>query len=168
MNSDRKTEKELRKELEQLRRAVAKLDHGNRHVARMLPSDGQWELALRESAAFYRALFTSLPVGIGVIRLDGKVLLINDALFNLLGYKGEEIKGVDIDQLYPDLSDRARILERLARDRVIHDYKVRIQRRDGTTFLASLTAVIQTLELGEVVLVVVTDTGDLSAGGGKP
>jgi len=72
------------------------------------------EQALHRSEASYRGLVEHAAYGIYRATGDGKFLMVNPALFTMLGYgSGEELLKVDIARdLYVDPEARVRILER--------------------------------------------------------
>ena len=67
--------------------------------------------ALYESEARFQTLFERADVGIKQVRQDGRVMLVNDFLCNLLGYSRDELEDADYTRMvHPD--DRAADSER--------------------------------------------------------
>ena len=61
------------------------------------------ERALRESEERYRLVFDESPMGIGIADEDGRLIAINDAITEMLGYTEEELLGRRIaDITHPD------------------------------------------------------------------
>ena len=61
------------------------------------------EQALRDSEARFRAVFSSAATGIGIADTDGQILDVNRAFADLLGYAVEEMRTMNVAQLFhPD------------------------------------------------------------------
>jgi diguanylate cyclase (GGDEF)-like protein/PAS domain S-box-containing protein len=61
------------------------------------------ERALRSSEARLRALFDGSAIGIGVSTMDGRIVQVNQAFADLMGYTAEEMCGLLVPQLaHPD------------------------------------------------------------------
>ena len=74
------------------------------------------EEKLRESERRYRDLLEHLPVGIYRTSPEGKIIEANQNLVRLLGYQGiEEIKDINVNDLYIDKSARTDHLKELDR-----------------------------------------------------
>jgi signal transduction histidine kinase len=52
----------------------------------------------------FREMFAGVAAGIGICRLDGRILEANPALSLMLGYSQQELAGTHADELYPELS----------------------------------------------------------------
>lgn len=97
------------------------------------------EAALRESEARYRALVNNATYGIYWTTLEGRILYVNPALVQMLGYESaEEVLSIpNVSELY---------VEPAARDTVVADYlrtgridaTVEWKRRDGKTIHARI------------------------------
>jgi PAS domain S-box-containing protein len=97
------------------------------------------EEALRRSEASYRGLVEHAAYGIYRVTRDGKFLMVNPALFAMLGYaSAEELLKLDVSRdVYEDAAARARILARCEQfDSVIEE--VAWKRRDGSVITARL------------------------------
>ena len=94
----------------------------------------QAEAALRESEARFRAIFAHTPVGISMSDLTGRILETNQALQQMLGYTGEELRDVAFQKVtHPeDLGENLRLQEELLAGK-FHHYSLekRYLRKDG-------------------------------------
>src|SRR5262249_12685297 len=72
----------------------------------------QAEKALRVSEANYRSLVDNAPYGIARVALNGRIVMANPAMVELLGYaSAEELQGLDLGRdVYSDPAERARVL----------------------------------------------------------
>ena len=58
------------------------------------------EQALRDSEARFRAVFTGAAIGIGIAGVDGRIIDVNQAFADMLGYSIEELRGINVAQLF--------------------------------------------------------------------
>ena len=97
------------------------------------------EQALRRSEASYRGLVEHAAYGIYRATADGKFLMVNPALFTMLGYpSAEDVLQLDISRdAYVDPAARVRILERCEQFGSAIE-EVAWRRRDGSTITVRL------------------------------
>src|SRR5580658_5554333 len=69
------------------------------NVITQFPAARDYDRELR-----FREMFQGVPTGIGICRLDGRILEANPALSLMLGYSQQELAGTHADELYPELS----------------------------------------------------------------
>src|ERR1039458_9633972 len=50
----------------------------------------------------FQAMFEGAAIGIGICRLDGRILEANPALSRMLGYSQQELRGTDVGELYAE------------------------------------------------------------------
>ncbi len=92
------------------------------------------EKELTASEQKYRALYHQARIALYRTRIsDGKMLECNEALANLFGYATvEECLGQHATEHYVDPVSRKKLLEKLQREKEIHDFEIQIVRLDGT------------------------------------
>ena len=122
--------------------ASSRLDDGGMLcVVRRTRSD-QGEAVLRETEARFSAVAENLHAGLVVTDLDNRAVYVNGYLCERTGYLREELVGRRLAKLFfsPDDQerDRQRLLRREAGEREV--YEVEHRRRDGTKFLAEVSA----------------------------
>jgi PAS domain S-box-containing protein len=117
----------------------------------------QAEEALRESETLHRTLYQSVPVGIGMATMDGRVLSTNHAMKRISGYSEEEWEQKNVRDLYCDPCDRALLLEHLKKDGVANDFEVKLVRKGGEPYLALMNATRITFNGEDIVLTVIDD-----------
>jgi len=50
----------------------------------------------------FQAMFEGAAIGLGICRLDGRILEANPALSRMLGYSQQELRGTHVGELYPE------------------------------------------------------------------
>ncbi|WP_422734080.1 putative bifunctional diguanylate cyclase/phosphodiesterase [Micromonospora sp. WMMD558] len=61
------------------------------------------EQALRDSEARFRAVFTGAAMGIGIAGVDGRIIDVNQAFADMLGYSIDELRQINVASLFhPD------------------------------------------------------------------
>lgn len=110
------------------------------------------EEALRESEQRYRTLFESAPIGIGLATIDGRVISANEAMQRTMGYSGDELLQIRLPDIYQDPRQRDAMISVLRENGLLRGYKVNLKRKDGSEYLAKLTATTLTLHGSSVLL----------------
>ncbi len=113
---------------------------------------GQAAIALKSAQLFeeikrseerYRGIFDNAAEGIYQATLDGRLLIVNPAMVQILGYSSpEELLGrlTDIGQIYVVPARRAMFMHELKEKGIVKGFEVRLIRRDGTTAWVSKSA----------------------------
>ena len=147
--SDRqRAEKELTEYRERLEQLVAartsELEQANSCLREEVSERARAEEALRASEEEYRTLVNNLTVGIYRGMLDGRVVRANPALAELLGYdRSEDMGEVSALSTYAHPENRPALIAHLLEHGFVKDRQVELQRRDGSTLWASVTARLQ-------------------------
>ncbi|MCG3118417.1 MAG: Adaptive-response sensory-kinase SasA [bacterium] len=98
------------------------------------------EKELQEREALYRALFETVPVGLGIADRDGKLLAFNTAMLAPGGYTREDIEQIgNVANLYYDLEERARALALAQQQGYLDRHEVRFKRKDGSPYATLLS-----------------------------
>jgi PAS domain S-box-containing protein len=122
--------------------AASRLDGGSMFcVVRRTDRDPAEEM-LRETEARFSAVAENLHAGLVVTDLDNRAVYVNGYLCERTGYAREELIGRRLPKLFfspqDQERDRQRLLQRAAGEREV--YEVEHRRRDGTKFLAEVSA----------------------------
>ncbi len=95
------------------------------------------EDALRNSEAKFRGLFESVMEGVYQSTHDGRILAVNPAFVQMLGYESaEEIYALPVTALYWNPADRDSYVRRMENDGEVRDEEVLLRRKDGRMFVA--------------------------------
>ena len=112
------------------------------------------EDALAESEEKYKTITENLHVGIyrNTTDPDGKFVEVNPAIIRIFGYKnrGELMKTRVIDH-YHDPGDRGRLHEKIIKQGFIKDEEIIFKKKDGRTFIGSISSVGVKNEKGDIV-----------------
>ena len=101
------------------------------------------ESALKASEERYRGLFNSAQVGLVRAEIEtGRILACNPKLVHMIGYDSVKdfISDCVAGDLYVNPADRKRIIETARREGGVEDTEVKMVRRDGTPFWASISS----------------------------
>jgi PAS domain S-box-containing protein len=113
--------------------------------------------ALASAEAQVRTLFESSPVGIALSNPDGWLLSVNKAVLDMVRIKEDELLEHNVVDFYDDPGDRDALLRELNESGMVQDFGVRLVRRDGSRFYASMNVSKLVIEGNEVLLAMVQD-----------
>ena len=98
---------------------------------------------LRQAEARYRNIYQNAAQGMYQCTLEGNLLRVNPAFAKIFGYEqpAQLISRVgDITTLYKDKNNRQQLVSALKKNRVITNYEVEMQDRDGKSVWAMINA----------------------------
>ncbi|MDY6932740.1 MAG: PAS domain S-box protein [Spirochaetota bacterium] len=96
------------------------------------------EEELRYSELLYHTLFDTSPLGIGLATKDGRILEINKTMSQRIGFSQEEFNQINLKDIYHNPDDRDLLMQKLQSDGIVRDFEVKMKRKDGSTYFASL------------------------------
>ena len=110
------------------------------------------EEALRRSDEKWRRVIETVPIGIAISTMDGRVLDVNTAGWNILGYESkEEFLRLAAVTHYLDPADRQRRIDRVrAGD---HVFEAQFKKKDGALLWGRCTTAILDGQDGEALLI---------------
>jgi PAS domain S-box-containing protein len=132
-------------------------------IGRDLTESNRAEAALRESDSRFRTIFEGAGTGIAVTALDGRLLDVNPAFAEMLGYSIEDLLELDPSRLIDDPESRAQygpLLKSLLNGRRNrYRRELQLRRRDGSEMWAAATvSAVPGSEEGSILgLVMVSD-----------
>ncbi|HVP15960.1 MAG TPA: PAS domain S-box protein [candidate division Zixibacteria bacterium] len=110
------------------------------------------ETALETLGERYRRLFESAVEGVVINGSDGKILSLNRAAANILGYDNpEELIGRRAVELYADPTARARLLEELVEKGCVKDRELAWKKKDGALIEILASIAVQKDEKGKLL-----------------
>lgn len=118
------------------------------------------EEELKASEEKYRNLVENAPVSISLITLAGHVVERNRAAMELYGFESkEDLLKYTAQERYFDPKDRERFLE-LVRKGEARNFEVRMKKKDGSPFWASLSSIPQMTEYGPGIITIGQDINE--------
>lgn len=141
-------EEEVTKRTYALQKAVKDLNQSN--------------VKLKNSEQKYRVIFDNLQDVYLEMHLDGKITEISPSISHISQYCREDILDNNIDQIFPSLGLRDRLLSRLRAENKIYDYEIHLQDKDETLIPCSLNASYQlgTDQTGDKICATLRDVTD--------
>ncbi|NOZ09059.1 MAG: PAS domain S-box protein [FCB group bacterium] len=109
------------------------------------------EFNRRESEMKYRSIFEQSKDAIYITTREGKFVEANQSTLDLFKIKPDEFKGFPVASLYVNPEDRNRFRKIIERDSFIHDYKLALQKTDGTPITCLETAVVRKDENDNII-----------------
>lgn len=122
------------------------------------------EEQLKESEKRYRQLFENNLAGVFKTSLGGQFIDCNLAFANILGYDSvEELKKMDVIDIYFDPKDREDYINKLIRDKQLNNYLTYIKRKDGRRLILNNNVSLLPDEQGEENIIIgsLVDVTDL-------
>ena len=99
----------------------------------------------------YRALFQESRDPIYITARDGSLDEVNPSFLSLFGYRKEEIKDLNVLQLYVDPEQRSRFQERIEKKESLRDYEVKLLKKNGAKIDCLITASLRTDGSGNIL-----------------
>ena len=99
--------------------------------------------ALAESEARFRDVFDTVGEGIVVADVSNrKLLMVNSAICNLLGYAASELQVLSVNDIHPKdrVDDVIQIFEAMVRGELDHAMEIPMQHKNGSVLLADVSA----------------------------
>lgn len=109
------------------------------------------EEELRESERRYRTLFENSRDAIVITSRDGSIINANQATVDLFGYSRTEIIGMDVLKLYERPQDREHFQQTIESLGAVHDYEVRMIKKNGMRMYCLYTFSVWKHEDGSII-----------------
>ncbi|MFW9807313.1 MAG: PAS domain S-box protein [Candidatus Thorarchaeota archaeon] len=107
---------------------------------------------LRMTKRHYRDLLALLPEGVGITDLDENLVFVNEAFAKILGYRVDELRGLNIRNLVDDEGERVLARETSGRISGISSaYELPMVRKDGQSIVVRVSAVPRRNEKDEII-----------------
>ncbi|MBN1765114.1 MAG: PAS domain S-box protein [Sedimentisphaerales bacterium] len=93
------------------------------------------------SEILFRSLFEQLPIGAGLATLDGHILLCNNTIVQMLGYSEDELKRINVSDLYLNPQERKLLIKQYQAEGCIKKYETAMKCKDGASLQVELTII---------------------------
>ena len=90
----------------------------------------------------YRNLFEHSQDGIYFSSLDGKILEVNRAFYDITGYTKEEVSAIKSTDLYVNPKIREKFQKEILLKETVRDFEVELYRKDKSKIICLLTSSI--------------------------
>ena len=107
--------------------------------------------ALRRSETRYRTLFGESRDAVYMNTREGKILDINQAGVDLLGYPRDELIGMNVRKLYVHPEERSVFQREIERQGSVRDYDLKFRRKDGSQIDCLVTSTVRRAVDGTVL-----------------
>lgn len=155
---NRMNKAELRAEVGSLRRRLGAIEAGKERGLRAVPQSDRWKLeaTLLETEARYRALFECPLIGIYLFDLDTRIIDVNPAACELVGFDLDELKTRRLETLVATPDDQLlaaqAIREILEQGELKNPVTLRLRRKNGEVIWVETVANL-VRENGEAVAI---------------
>ncbi|WP_455377741.1 PAS domain S-box protein, partial [Petrachloros mirabilis] len=110
------------------------------------------EQSLKDSEKQWRGIIETVPIGIAISTVDGRILDINTAAWKILGYDSkDEFLRLAATSHYVNPADRQKRIEQIRAGN--HVFEAQYKKKDGTLFWGRCTAAILSEGAGEAILI---------------
>ena len=122
-----------------------------RFVWRDITRHKRAEKALRRSETRYRTLFGESRDAVYMNTREGKILDVNQASLDLLGYSRDELIGMNVRKLYVHPEERSVFQREIERQGSVRDYELKFRRKDGVQIDCLVTSTVRRAVDGKVL-----------------
>jgi PAS domain S-box-containing protein len=102
----------------------------------------QTEEVLRESEEKFRRIFETSRDFLFLTMMDGKIVNANQSAGNMSGYSLEELKHMNIQDLYYNIDDRDKLINKLLEFGFVENVEIMGRKKDGTVIETLVTAAL--------------------------
>ena len=100
------------------------------------------EAALRENEEKFRRLFETSRDFLYITSMDGRIIEVNKAASVMSGYSIEELKRINITEIYLDPHERGMIVKEISQWGYVENFEIKGKRKDGVVIDALVTSTI--------------------------
>ena len=122
-----------------------------RSVWRNITRHKRAEKALRRSETRYRTLFGESRDAVYMNTREGKILDVNQAGLDLLGYPRDELIGMNVRRLYVHPKERSVFQREIEQKGSVRDYELKFRRKDGVQIDCLVTSTVRRAVDGTVL-----------------
>ena len=110
---------------------LADQSYTNLKLARTLEEKKRTQEQLQYAKNRYQKLLENSLVGIGLVRGEGKIIDCNEALTSITGYSAEELKGMYLEEFYPDKDKLNKMRETFSSNDMLYNFETEIKNKNG-------------------------------------
>jgi PAS domain S-box-containing protein len=87
---------------------------------------------MKASEEKYRMIFDEAPIGIAISTIEGKIIDVNKAQAEMIGYTVEELKGRSVNEYYVSPDKRLEMIELFKKTGKVRDFEMELKKKDGS------------------------------------
>jgi len=110
-------------------------EHGNflyrEGILRDITDKFKAEVNLKENEEKYRSLYEIIPIGVGIVLPNGKIISANDQALKIFGYEKDDLNNLYMADLYADVSDNDRLMAEIEISGSVKNFEVEVKKKDG-------------------------------------
>ncbi len=125
---------------------------GQQGIIRDVTDQERLRTALMESEERYRIFFENSAVFAYITDKNGKILNVNRAALNLLGYEKDEFLRLNAFDIYVNPEERSRFIQEIEAKGMVKDYPIHLKRKDGSILTCLDTSTLVRDENGSLVV----------------
>ena len=103
---------------------------GSRAIFHDLTERIKYENILLESKDRYRSLLENLPVGIGIVSEDRKIVSANNQALKIFGYDSKDLGWLTTSHLYSNPEENNIIMQKIGEGKLVKNYEVKVKKKD--------------------------------------
>ncbi|MCK4280691.1 MAG: PAS domain S-box protein, partial [Candidatus Lokiarchaeota archaeon] len=107
---------------------------------------------IQKSEEKYQFLINSSPIGVGIADLEGNILAMNKKMQELTGFTLDELNTDRLISTYVVPNERKILLNKLQETKKVHNFEVKLKKKDGTVYTALLNVDLIELDGKNVLL----------------
>lgn len=111
----------------------------------------------QESKNFYKKIVNHLPVGVGIAGFDGKVMIYNNKLPEVMGYSNDDFSRMSIKDTYLNPGDREILLKKIKENGYVENFETQLKHKNGDVYYAQLNVCRFDVKGNKCLLTVVQD-----------
>lgn len=117
-------------------------------------------IALKRSEEKYATLFYSSPIGIGIARMDGKMITMNKAMERITQYAIDKYNRISLNDTYADPEEREKFISLIKKKKAVKNYETKLIKKDGSVYDALINSEIIQIEDEPAILTNLQDITD--------
>ena len=137
---------------QQMMKKVRKLDQRIDELNKLRVKHSRIKEKLQNKRLLFSTVLETLPVGVGISTLDGKILFFNNSICQMTGYSKNELMQMNWRDTYQNPEERSQLLDRVTKEGGVHDFELVLKRKDGSPSWANLTLIPLSIQGKKVLL----------------
>ncbi|RLC47968.1 MAG: hypothetical protein DRH57_03050 [Candidatus Cloacimonadota bacterium] len=109
------------------------------------------EKKMQKSEEKFRTLFEESKDAVYITTQQGKYVEVNQSMLNLFGYTIEEMKALNVQEIYAYSDDRQKFQQEIEKNGFVREYELKLRKKDGTKLDCLVTATVRKDDSGKII-----------------